>query len=63
MRLTGIRNWPKWTVFTSGGFGLLQMVSGLEIVRCVNEDVLPQEGWIVSWRGDRSEIPRGLDRG
>ena len=39
-----IRNELKWTISASGGLGLLQMVSELDIRRCVNEDVGPMSG-------------------
>ena len=38
------RNGLKWTVSTSGGFWLLQMVSKLDTRWCVSEDTGPQGG-------------------
>ena len=43
--LTAIRNGPKRTISTSGGLGLLQMVSQPDTGRCVNEEAEPQKGW------------------
>ena len=34
-----IRNGLKRTIFTSGGLGSRQMVSGLDTGRCVNDDI------------------------
>ena len=39
MRLTTIRNGPKRTISTSGGFKLLQMVLEPDTERCDSEDV------------------------
>ena len=36
-----ISNGPKWTMFASGGLGLLQMVLESDTERCVSEDVGP----------------------
>ena len=50
VRLTVIRNGLKWTISTSGGLGLLQMV--LE----------PDTGWCLPREVD-CEIPHWLERG
>ena len=42
MRLTTLHNGLKWTISTSGGFELLQMILEPDIERCVNENVGPQ---------------------
>ena len=55
VRLTAKLNGPK-RISASGGLGLLQMVSELDIGRCANEDVGPP-------RGVDCEIPRRLERG
>ena len=44
VRPTAIRNGPKWTIFASGGLGLLQMVSELHTERCASVDTGPQRG-------------------
>ena len=56
MRLIAIRNGPKWTISTSGGLGLLQMVLELDTGRCASEDT-------VLSRGVDCEIPHRLERG
>ena len=38
------RESPKRTISTSGGLGLLQMVSESDIGRCASKDASPQEG-------------------
>ena len=56
VRLTTIRNVPKWTISVSGGFELLQMVLELDTEWCASEGVGPTRGWIVrshvGWRGE-----------
>ena len=50
------RNRPKWTISTSSGFGLLQMVLEPDTKRCANVDIGPQKGWIVkSYIGEENE--------
>ena len=39
-----IRNGPKWTIYASGGFELLQMVSEPNTEQCTNEDAGPPRG-------------------
>ena len=56
VRLTAIRNGPKWTISASIGLGLLQMVSELDTGRCASEDAGPL-------RGVDCEIPHRLERG
>ena len=51
----GIRNESKWTISASGGLGLLQMVSKLDIGWCASEDAEPP-------RGVDCEIPHRLER-
>ena len=51
-----IRNGLKWTIFASGGLGLLHMVSKPDIGWCANEDAGPS-------RGVDCEIPHWLKRG
>ena len=50
------RKIPKRTISTSGGLGLLQMVSKPDIGRCASEDARPR-------RGVNCEIPHRLERG
>ena len=50
-----IRNGPKWTISTSGGLGLSQMVSELDTGWCASEDV-------GSPRGVDCEISHRLER-
>ena len=52
-----IRNGPKRTVLTSGGLGLLQIVSEPNTGQCASEDVGRTP------RGVDFEIPHWLDRG
>ena len=60
-----IRNGPKRTISTSGGLGLLQMISELAIEWCASEDTRTQEGWIVrshiGWRGERNISYKGVE--
>ena len=60
-----IRNGLKWTIFVSGGLGLLQMVSEPGSGQCASEDTGPQGGWIVrshiGWRGERSSPCKGVE--
>ena len=51
-----IRNRQKWTIFTSDGLGLLQMISEPDTGLCASEDV-------GSSRGVDCEIPHRLERG
>ena len=51
-----IRNGPKRTISTSGGFGLLQMVSESDTRQCASEDVEPL-------RGVDYEVLHQLERG
>ena len=44
VRLTAIRNGSKRAISSSGGLGLLQMVSELDTESCANEDARPQGG-------------------
>ena len=39
-----MRNGPKWTIFASGGLGLLQMVSKPDPKRRANEDTRSPRG-------------------
>ena len=55
MRLMAIRNGPKRTISTSGGLGMLQMVSKPGMERCASEDDGPS-------RGVDCEIPHRLGR-
>ena len=43
VRLTTIRNEPKWIKSVSGALGLLQMVLELDTERCVSKDAGFQE--------------------
>ena len=60
-----IRNRPKQTISTSGGFELLQIVSEPVTERCASEDAGPQGGWIVrshiGWRRERSIPYKGVE--
>ena len=53
----------KRTIFSSGGLGLLQMVS--EPNKCASEDAEPPQGWIrrshVGWRGKWSIPCKGVE--
>ena len=53
-----IRNESKWTIFASGGFGLLQMVSESDTGRCASEDAGPLRRAdceiLHRWRGDEA---------
>ena len=51
-----IRDGPKQTIFASGGFGLLQTESELDMERCANKDVGLS-------RGVDCEVPHWLRRG
>ena len=51
-----IRNGSKWTIFASGGLGLLQMVLDPVTGRYASEDTSPQGGV-------DCEIPHWLERG
>ena len=55
VRLTTIRNEPKRTISTSGGFELLQMVLESDTGWCANQDARPL-------RGVDCEIPHRLER-
>ena len=59
VRLTTICNGAKRIMFASGGLGLLQMVSELDIGRG------PPRGWIVKfhigWRGERNIVYKGVE--
>ena len=56
VKLTAICNGSKWTIFASGGLGLLQMVSEPDTEWCASEDVgLLREVYC--------EIPHWLERG
>ena len=44
VRLMAIRNGPKLTISTSGGFRLLQMVLELDTVWCAREDARSKGG-------------------
>ena len=44
VRLIVMRNGSKWTIFASGGLGLLQMVSEPDIGRYASENAGPQGG-------------------
>ena len=58
MRLIAIRNRPKQTISSSGRFGLLQMVSELDIGQCASENVGTLREWIVrshvGYRGEQN---------
>ena len=58
VRLMAIRTRPKWTIFTSGGFGLLQMVSESDTKWCASENVgkIPHR-----WRRERNILYKGVE--
>ena len=47
VRLMAIRNGPRRTISTSGGLGLVQVISKSGTERCASEDAGPPRGWIV----------------
>ena len=65
VRLVVICNGPKWTIFASGGHGLLQMILESDTERCVSEDAGSSRGWIVrsyiGWRGEQSIPYKGVE--
>ena len=65
VRLTAIRNGPKWTIFISGWFELLQMVLESDTGRCTSEDAGLPKGWIVrshvGWKEERNIPYKGVE--
>ena len=63
MRLIARCNWAKQTISACSELELLQMVLELDTGWCANEDVVPQQGWIVrfhiGWRGERNISNKG----
>ena len=55
VRLTALRNGPKRTISTSGGLGLLQIVSEPDTKQCASKNLGPPSG--VDF-----EIPHRLER-
>ena len=49
---------PRRTIYASGGLGLLQMVSELDIGRCASEEAEPRRGVDTGWCAIKDARPR-----